>query len=133
MCIGRNENEKKMMMLMATTMSVAALAGCGNAEQTRQILLKPGKWPDTDYFRKTAGSYGRILMFWHLKDQSYEDNVWTDLIADELGYGCFVYSWIESSSDLYTQKFNAAIASGDIPDVAIVDKANFKTACGSWI
>ncbi len=31
MCIGGMKMKKKMMMLMATTMSVAALAGCGNA------------------------------------------------------------------------------------------------------
>ncbi len=127
MCIGGMKMKKKMMMLMATTMSVAALAGCGNAGANPQANSaetgENGLIPIT--FVRQQDPMVESNVFAHLKDQSYEDNVWTDLIADELGYDV-LYSWIASSPDLYTQKFNAAIASGDIPDVAIVDKANLK-------
>ena len=57
------------------------------------------------------------MFFAKWRASTYEDNIWTDLIADTLGYEV-KYLWIASDGDLYKQKFNAAISSGEIPDIA---------------
>ena len=44
-----------------------------------------------------------------LKDESYEDNRWTRLIADRLGINV-KYLWIAPNEEQQTQKFNAAVA-----------------------
>ena len=43
-----------------------------------------------------------------LKDESYEDNRWTRLIADRLGIDV-KYLWIAPNAEQQTQKFNAAL------------------------
>lgn len=119
--------KKLVAMLLVTAMAIAA--GCGNSGESSDTKEDTGSTADGGLipvtFVRQQDPMVESNVFAHLKDQSYEKNVWTDLIADELGYEV-QYSWIASSADLYTQKFNAAIASGDIPDIAIVDKPNLK-------
>lgn len=119
--------KKLVAMLLVTAMAIAA--GCGNSGESSDTKEDTGSTADGGLipvtFVRQQDPMAESNVFAHLKDQSYEKNVWTDLIADELGYEV-QYSWIASSADLYTQKFNAAIASGDIPDIAIVDKSNLK-------
>ena len=50
-------------------------------------------------------------IFARMEGATYEDNLWTDLIAEKLGYDV-KYLWIASSAELQTQKFNAAMAAG---------------------
>lgn len=45
--------------------------------------------------------------------------------AEKLGYEVS-YLWVASSSEIATQKFNAAVASGTIPDVVCVNKQDLK-------
>src|SRR5699024_10178568 len=45
--------------------------------------------------------------------------------AERLGYDV-QYLWIASDADLQTQKFNAAIASGTIPDIVSVNKTDLR-------
>lgn len=119
--------KKLVAMLLVTAMAIAA--GCGNSGESSDTKEDTGSITDGGLipvtFVRQQDPMVESNVFAHLEDQSYEKNVWTDLIADELGYEV-QYSWIASSADLYTQKFNAAIASGDIPDIAIVDKSNLK-------
>ena len=58
-------------------------------------------------------------------DASWEDNLWNDLYADEVGVQV-VYKWVATDGDQGKQKLNGAIASGDIPDVCQVDKTTMK-------
>lgn len=58
-------------------------------------------------------------------DASWEDNLWNDLYADEIGVQV-VYKWVATDADQGKQKLNGAIASGDIPDVCQVDKTTMK-------
>lgn len=60
-----------------------------------------------------------------IKDESYEDNRWTRLIADRLGINV-KYLWIAPNEEQQTQKFNAAVAAGTIPDIVCVDKLTLK-------
>ena len=50
--------------------------------------------------------------------KSIEDNVWIDAYRDMLGINV-EYMWT-TANDAYVSKWNAAIASGDIPDAAVV-------------
>lgn len=58
-------------------------------------------------------------------DASWEDNLWNDLYADEVGVQV-VYKWVATDADQGRQRLNGAIASGDIPDVCQVDKTTMK-------
>lgn len=60
-----------------------------------------------------------------LTDESYEDNRWTQLIKDRLGID-IEYLWIAPNQEQQTQKFNAAVAAGTIPDIVCVDKLALK-------
>lgn len=51
--------------------------------------------------------------------QSFEDNVQTRLVKDELGIN-IVYDWVAMDTQA-PEKINIVIASGDIPDVMMVD------------
>ena len=55
-----------------------------------------------------------------LPGETFEDNRWTRLIEEELGYK-ITYKWLVNDWDQYNQKFNAAMAAGDLPDVVTVN------------
>lgn len=58
-------------------------------------------------------------------DETWDDNRWSKLYKEELGIE-IKYNWIAQGDEQYTQKFNAAIATGDIPDIVSVDKTKLK-------
>lgn len=76
-------------------------------------------------FCRTQDSTMESDIFSILKDESYEDNRWTRLIADRLGINV-KYLWIAPNEEQQTQKFNAAVAAGTIPDIVCVDKLTLK-------
>ena len=63
----------------------------------------------------------------NLDGESMEDNRWTQRIAEETGYQ-IVYKWIVRDEDQFKQKLNAALASGDIPDIMSLDNVQLKQA-----
>ena len=76
-------------------------------------------------FSRAQDSLMETDIFARMEGATYEDNLWTDLIAERIGYDV-QYLWIASSAELQTQKFNAAIASGTIPDIVQVNKTDLK-------
>lgn len=61
-----------------------------------------------------------------LPGETLEDNRWTKLAQEQYGIN-IKYLWIAKGTDQYTQKFNTAIASGEIPDVMLVDNVQLKS------
>jgi putative aldouronate transport system substrate-binding protein len=57
--------------------------------------------------------------------ETFEDNRWSKLYADKLSYAV-KYLWISKGAEQYTQKFNAAIATGELPDIVQVNKIQLK-------
>ncbi|MDR0656295.1 MAG: extracellular solute-binding protein [Treponema sp.] len=57
--------------------------------------------------------------------ETFEDNRWSKLYADRLNYAV-KYLWISKGAEQYTQKFNAAIAAGELPDIVQVNKIQLK-------
>ncbi|HEY5583267.1 MAG TPA: extracellular solute-binding protein, partial [Ruminiclostridium sp.] len=60
--------------------------------------------------------------------ETLEDNRWTRLYKEELGINV-KYAWTvkgNESSDAYVQKINVTLASGDIPDVVLVNPSQLK-------
>lgn len=60
--------------------------------------------------------------------ETIEDNRWLKLYKDELGINV-KYDWTVKggyTSDAYKQKINVTLASGDLPDVVIVDASQLK-------
>ncbi len=60
--------------------------------------------------------------------ETIEDNRWTKLYKDELGIN-IKYAWTvkgNETSDAFTQKINVTLASGDIPDVVLVNPSQLK-------
>lgn len=60
--------------------------------------------------------------------ETIDSNRWLDLYSDELGID-ISYAWTVRgglNDDAYTQKLNVTIASGDLPDVLIVNRTQLK-------
>ena len=60
--------------------------------------------------------------------ETIESNRWLDLYSNELGID-IKYNWTVRgglNDDAYTQKLNVTIASGDLPDVLIVNRTQLK-------
>lgn len=60
--------------------------------------------------------------------ETLEDNRWTRVYKDELGINV-KYAWTVKGnelSDAYTQKINVTLASGDLPDVILVNPSQLK-------
>ena len=138
---GMKMAKKMSAIVLAAVMSVTLLAGCGSkgtdtaadssAAQTTEnqgstdagTAGEEGLIPIT--FSRAQDSLMETDIFARMEGASYEDNLWTDLIAERLGYDV-KYLWIASSADLQTQKFNAAMAAGTIPDIVCVNKTDLK-------
>ena len=128
---------KTVAICMSIMLAAAALGGCGSTaasgetEKTQESLnagesgtaQAEGLIPVT--FVRAQDSTIESSVFAKMEGSTYEDNIWTELIADTLGYDVS-YLWIASDGDLYKQKFNAAISSGEIPDIASVGKEDLK-------
>jgi putative aldouronate transport system substrate-binding protein len=76
-------------------------------------------------FSRTQNSTEESDIFSKLRDESITDNRWTRLIRDELGID-IQYLWIAPNAEQATQKFNAAVAAGTIPDIVGVNKIDLK-------
>ncbi|HHW48734.1 MAG TPA: extracellular solute-binding protein [Clostridiaceae bacterium] len=76
----------------------------------------------TDQIRKTA----------LVGDITLEKNVWTDLIKEKLGikikykWIANADEWITKKNDEYNQRLNIAMASGDLPDIMLVNPVQLK-------
>ena len=129
---------KTVAIVLSTMLAISALGGCGSStpanvetEKTQESQKAGGEGaaqteglvPIT--FVRSQDSTIESSVFAKMEGSTYEDNIWTDLIADTLGYEV-KYLWIASDGDLYKQKFNAAISSGEIPDIASVGKEDLK-------
>ena len=60
--------------------------------------------------------------------ETIDSNRWLDLYSDDLGID-ISYAWTVRgglNDDAYTQKLNVTIASGDLPDVLIVNRTQLK-------
>ena len=140
--------KKWLAILLTAAMSVTLLAGCGGSgdsqtgqtsgdsqtteaesDTTENTADSGSETASGDLipitFSRTQDSTMETDIFAKMEGASYEENLWTDLIAERLGYDV-QYLWIASDADLQTQKFNAAVAAGTIPDVVQVDKTNLK-------
>lgn len=76
-------------------------------------------------FCRTQDSTMESDIFSILTDESYEDNRWSRLIEERLGIDV-QYLWIAPNAEQQTQKFNAAVAAGTIPDIVGVNKLTLK-------
>ena len=124
-------SKKTIAMLLCLALSTSMLAGCGAESTSASTSINAGEAAGTAAdltpitFVRQQDPMVEANVFANMQGATYEDNIWTDLIADQLGYQV-QYMWIASNDELYKQKFNAAIASGEIPDIADVDKSDLK-------
>ena len=124
-------NKKTTTMLLSLALSASMLAGCGAGAPSASASAATGEdagaaanlTPIT--FVRQQDPMVESNVFASMEGATYEDNIWTDLIANQLGYDV-KYLWIASNDELYKQKFNAAVASGEIPDIANVEKSDLK-------
>lgn len=101
----------------ANSKSVDDAASSESASDTQNTIV-----PIT--FCRTQSSTEETDIFSKL-NETYDDNRWTKLYEEQLGYDV-QYLWIASSDDEGKQKFNAAVAAGTIPDIVCVDKITLK-------
>lgn len=109
-------NKKTMAAALSvlTALTMAVPAGAQESEESYSVS-----------FCRVQDSTMESDIFSILTDESYEDNRWTRLIAERLGINV-EYLWIAPNQEQQTQKFNAAVAAGTIPDIVSVDKLSLK-------
>ena len=139
---GTGMMKKWLAMLLTATMTMTLLAGCGSSGGQTNQAADSAQNAETEAdssaaedaaegdlipitFSRAQDSLMETDIFARMEGATYEDNLWTDLIAERIGYDV-QYLWIASSAELQTQKFNAAIASGTIPDIVQVNKTDLK-------
>lgn len=126
--------------LLTAILSISALSACG-ADNGSTNTTATGNTATADggstvssensgnltpiSFCRVQNSTEESDIFAKLDGESYDDNRWTRIIEEELGIDV-EYLWIASSQDQQTQKFNAAVATGTIPDIVNVDKIMLK-------
>ncbi len=128
--------KKMLAFLLAAVTSATLLSGCGGGAKD----TSGGAAPADSEAASAEGESGDLIpitfsraqdstmesdIFAKMEGATYDDNLWTDLIEERLGYD-IQYLWIASSNELQTQKFNAAIAAGTIPDIVCVNKTDLK-------
>lgn len=133
--------KKIVTMMLALGMAISMLAGCGSSDSgnagsagsaSGSETGSAGTGSQTGNEELTPITFVRQQdptvesnVFSKMEGATYEDNIWTELIADRLGYDV-KYLWVASNDELYKQKFNAAVASGEMPDISVVDKMDLK-------
>lgn len=121
--------KKKLLSLLFAGLTAASLfAGCAPQSSASGTAVgsgsgEAGLTPIT--FVRSQDPLVESNVFAKMEGATYEDNIWTDLIKERLGYE-IKYQWIATDGDLYTQKFNAAIATGEIPNISSVNKTDLK-------
>lgn len=111
--------KRKNVLALVLGTVMLSIAGMGTTALAEESDLNPVT------FVRSQDSTMESDIFAKMEGATYDDNIWTDLIAERLGYDV-QYLWIASDGDLYNQKFNAAIATGELPDIVCVDKTNLK-------
>jgi putative aldouronate transport system substrate-binding protein len=110
-------------VLICSLMTGVLFAGGGRGDKAGSTVGAGSLIPIT--FSRTQNSTEESDIFSKLKDESITDNRWTRLIRDELGIDV-QYLWIAPNAEQATQKFNAAVAAGTIPDIVGVNKIDLK-------
>lgn len=64
--------------------------------------------------------------------EDLDNNRWNDIIAERLGYDVN-YLWVTNDGEQYTQKFNAAIATGEMPDIISLGSTDFQRCADSGL
>lgn len=131
----RKMSKKCIAVLMAVTLTAAFMAGCSTkSKENTNGAAKDGGGVTSDKsngkallpmsFARTTDASIESNIFAQV-NENWEDNRWNKLYEDELGVDV-VYKWVATTAEQGTQKLNAAIATGDIPDVCQVDKSTMK-------
>jgi putative aldouronate transport system substrate-binding protein len=135
--------KKAMALTIAVSMTAALLAGCISKDTTTpdpgtstngsnsSVNTDPlGKYDppiDISFVRSIDDDLAANILP-RTPGETIEDNRWLKLYKDELGIN-IKYDWVVKgsyTSDAYLQKINVTLASGDLPDVTIVNATQLK-------
>ncbi|MDR1252684.1 MAG: extracellular solute-binding protein [Treponema sp.] len=103
-------------------LSVSAVYAGGRRQESQSGTSASGLTDVT--FVRSSDDTMEINIFSKIPE-TFEDNRWSKLYAGELNYAV-KYLWISKGAEQYTQKFNAAIAAGELPDIVQVNKIQLK-------
>ncbi len=141
-----NYLKKAVSLALAVSMSAAILTACGN-ENSSENTTPSGQSTSTastaEVKKEPLGKYDPAIDISFVRgidddlaanvlpkvpEDTLEDNRWTKVYKDELGINV-KYAWTvkgNETSDAYLQKINVTLASGDLPDVVLVNPSQLK-------
>lgn len=108
---------------------VLSLAACNSKDSDSEITYDSENWdPFTPYDEEVSFTLGRQGVAGNnLPDgDTLEDNAFLKYVEEKLNIKV-KYEFNVEDGDAYRQKVNLTISSGDIPDVMIVDEAQFRS------
>lgn len=129
--------QKFLIIFMVTAMITGSLSGCKSASNETNGQKETETETETETAENTESNELIPISFARTTDasvesnifaqteESWEDNRWNQLYEDELGVDV-IYKWVATTADQGTQKLNAAVASGEIPDITCVDKTTLR-------
>lgn len=109
-----------------TSGSAAASTGSGSTASAEKIVDGSFTEPTTISYAVMADSAQKFG-----EGQSYDKNVWTDLIKEKLNIDLTIDWSADNTSGAYGDKLNMVVASGELPDVFTAYYSQFKTAMES--
>lgn len=117
--------KKKLALLLAMSMTAAMLAACGESGeekpddgneggQEQEEAIVDGKYtePITISYAVKADAAMKFP-----EGDSYDDNVWSRYIAEELGINLEVAWSADGATEAYANKITMSIANDDLPDI----------------
>ncbi|WP_442048810.1 extracellular solute-binding protein [Paenibacillus sp. 2TAB19] len=140
--------KKSGILLLVVVLLVSLLAACSNKADNdgkkTQTSEQSGNGSDAPSGEEEVGDpFGRyeepveITFAGYIDDTmqknllvdglSYEDNQWTKIIEERLNIKV-KYKWISKTGEQSAQKMNLALASGDIPDILLLDPVQLSQA-----
>lgn len=127
-----NIKVKRILCGMIAAASIFSIAGCGQQKQPNTTSngskgdgLPLGKY-DTPIEITYALKSSAAQKF--LPGESYESNIWTKKIEEELGIKLNIAWDADSATDAYTNKLNICLVSKDLPDVFAMDAKQYASA-----
>jgi putative aldouronate transport system substrate-binding protein len=129
--------------IIAVMVIVLALSACsknesdnkqgGTATNDSNVAVKEEGGPLSKYDPPIVRSTDDTLetnVLGNLTGETLTDNRWTRLYEETLGIK-IKYDWVVKGSDQYNQKLNVTLASGELPDVILVDAIQLKQLADS--
>ena len=120
---------KKLLALLLSILMLFSLVGCSGNKPSggpgEKAEFVDGKYTAPVTITQGIGTDAAVRFF---EGESYDENVWTKLIKDTYNIDMEVAWTADANTEAYGNKVNMSIASGELPDITMVQWGSYVSA-----